>query len=386
MAGVFYTKEDATQSQVAKLYQLDGSPLPTPYDALAGTLAVISIPSTYKEGAFFANGSYKFNDVFKIDAGVRYAENDQDFSQIVSEGVLAPLGEVHNSSSEDVFTWSVSPQLKLTEDAMLYARVATGYQPGGPNVLVQGLPSQVDSSTLTNYELGLKSQLFDDRVTFDLTGFYIAWDDIQVASVVNGISGLVNAGKASSSGVELSTLFHATDNLDLGLNAAYTNAQLDEDYPVVSVPQGPMLVQITSGLKGDSLPYVPEWSWSGTADYTLPLSSGWAAHFGGAVRFVDEVENTTTNVQEIFDASTTPPSLLLSTRTEPLRLEDYWTLDLNANVSNDNWTFRAYVKNVTDERAYQTINDATALSGGVVKLNAAVVQPRTFGIEVDYRF
>ncbi|WP_457095720.1 TonB-dependent receptor [Lysobacter sp. P5_B9] len=382
MAGVFYTKEDATQAQFAQLFQRDGSPLPPPFGNL--TLASILIPSDYKETAVFANGSYRFNDVFKIDAGIRYAENDQEFSQTVTEGILAPIGSASNSSSEDVFTWSVSPQLKLSEDAMLYARVATGYQPGGPNVLVPGLPSQVDSSTLTSYELGLKSQLFDN-VVFDLTGFYIDWSDIQVASVVNNISGLVNAGKASTAGVEWSLLLHASDRLDLGFNGAYTNAQLDENFPVISVPSGALLVEQTSGLKGDSLPYVPEWSWAGTADYTLPLSGGWNAHFGGAVRFVDERENGTTEVQNIFNAART--TLLLSTRTEPLRVEDYWSLDLNADFSNENWSLRGYVKNVTDERGYQSIGDITdALTKQVNKLVAAPIQPRTFGIEVDYRF
>jgi len=382
MAGVFYTKEDATQTQFAQLYQRDGSPLPAPFGNLV--LASILIPSDYKETAVFANGSYRFNDVFKIDAGIRYAENDQEFSQTVTEGILAPIGSASNSSSEDVFTWSVSPQLKLSEDAMLYARVATGYQPGGPNVLVPGLPSQVDSSTLTSYELGLKSQLFDN-VVFDLTGFYIDWSDIQVASVVNNISGLVNAGKASTAGVEWSVLLHASDRLDLGFNGAYTNAQLDENFPVISVPSGPFLVEQTSGLKGDSLPYVPEWSWAGTADYTLPLDGGWNAHFGGAVRFVDERENGTTEVQNIFNAART--TLLASTRTEPLRVEDYWSLDLNADFSNENWTLRGYVKNVTDERGYQSIGDiADALTKAVNKLVAAPIQPRTFGIEVDYRF
>ncbi len=89
MIGVFYTDEDATQTQTLKLNQLDGSPLPPPYD-FYGTLAILEIPSTYKETAVFANGSYKFNDVFKLGAGVRYAENDQDFSQNVTEGVLLP--------------------------------------------------------------------------------------------------------------------------------------------------------------------------------------------------------------------------------------------------------------------------------------------------------
>ncbi|HEY5804268.1 MAG TPA: TonB-dependent receptor [Lysobacter sp.] len=387
MAGAFYTKEDAFQKQTAKLNQLDGSPLPAPFDTAAGTLAVLQIPSTYEETAFFANSGYNFTDAFKISAGVRWSRNEQDFSQDVTDGILVPLGSTPNSSSEDVFTWSLSPQLQLSDEAMIYARVATGYQPGGPNVLVAGLPSQVDASTLTNYELGLKSLWLDNRLQFDLTGFHIAWEDIQVASVVNGISGLVNAGKAGSTGIELATVFHASSNFDIGLNGTYTDAKLDESFPVISVESPPYLVEITSGAKGDALPYVPEWSWNATADYYLPLSNGWTAHFGGALRYVGATRNGTTARQDILDPGTTPPTLLMSDVTRPLELDSYTLVDLNAYVSNDNWTFRAFVKNVSDERAYQSIGDITSeLTDVTEKLVAAPVQPRTFGIEVDYRF
>ncbi|MFC3815178.1 TonB-dependent receptor [Lysobacter sp. GCM10012299] len=387
MAGVFYTKEDALQTQVAKLNQLDGSPLPAPYDSIAGTLAVMAIPSTYEETAFFANGAYNFTDDFKIGAGVRWARNEQDFSQNVTEGILLPIANTPNSSSEDVFTWSLSPQLQLSDDAMIYARVATGYQPGGPNVLVEGLPSQVDSSTLTNYELGLKSLWLDNRFQFDLTGFHIAWEDIQVASVVNGVSGLVNAGKASSTGMELSTVFHVTENFQVGVNGAYTDAKLDEDFPVIRAASPPYLVEITSGAKGDALPYVPEWAWNATADYYMTLSNGWTAHFGGALRYASERRNGTTTRQDILDGTTTPPALLMSDVTPPLELDAYTAVDLNAYISNENWTFRAYVKNVSDERAYQSIGDVTSeLTDVTEKLVASPIQPRTFGIEVDYRF
>ncbi len=387
MAGVFYTKEDAVQTQTAKLNQLDGSPLPAPFDEIAGTLAVLQIPSTFEETAFFANGGYRFTDAFKISGGVRWSRNDQDFSQIVTEGILLDVGTTHNSSSEDVFTWSLSPQLQLSDEAMVYARVATGYQPGGPNVLVEGLPSQVDSSTLTNYELGLKSLWADNRLQFDLTGFHIAWEDIQVASVVNGISGLVNAGEASSTGVEVALMFHATDSFDIGLNGSYTDSKLDESFPVISAQSPPYLVEITSGAKNDALPYVPEWSWNATADYYLPLSSGWTGHFGGALRYVGARRAGTTFRQDVLDPSTTPPTVLQSEVTPPLELDDYAALDVNASVGNDNWTFRAYVKNVSDERGYQTIGDITSEVTDVTgKLVAAPILPRTVGVEVDYRF
>src|SRR5690606_20141902 len=47
MAGVFYTKEDALQSQYAWLGQRDGSPLPSPLDGMYSTLARITFPSDY---------------------------------------------------------------------------------------------------------------------------------------------------------------------------------------------------------------------------------------------------------------------------------------------------------------------------------------------------
>ena len=386
MLGFFYTDEDAQQDQKLYLNQLDGQPLPPELSAY-GTLAVIEIPSNYKETAFFANGSYAFNDLFKLSAGIRYADNDQDFSQNVTQGVLLPIANTPNDSSEGVFTWSLSPQFQLNEQSMVYARVATGYQPGGPNVLVEGLPSAVDSSTLTSYELGLKSQFVDRRLLFELTGFYIDWSDIQVATVVNGISGLVNAGKASSQGIELATSFRATDQFEIGLNTAYTDAKLDESFPTILVSQPPNLIAITNGLKGDVLPYVPKWSWALTGDYFVPLGSGWTAHFGGAFRWIGDRKTGTTATQDIYDDTTVPPTLLVGTVTAPYNVDSYGALDLNAYFANENWTLRGYIKNVTDERGYQTIGDITSAVTGVTgKLVGAPIQPRTFGIEIDYRF
>ena len=111
---------------------------------------------------------------------------------------MVPCGTTPHDSSEDVFTWSVTPQFQVGEDVMLYAKAATGYQPGGPTVLATGLPPVVASSMLTRYELGMKSAFADNRLLFDLVLYQIDWEDIQVASLVNGVSGLVNGGEATA--------------------------------------------------------------------------------------------------------------------------------------------------------------------------------------------
>src|SRR3546814_1192243 len=102
---------------------------------------------------------------------------------------------------------------------MVYARAATGYQPGGPNVALPGMPSSVDSSMLSSYEVGLKSQLADRRVQLDLAAFRIDWDDIPVAAQFKGIGGLVNGGGATNEGLEIAALLRHTARLQVGRNA-----------------------------------------------------------------------------------------------------------------------------------------------------------------------
>lgn len=386
MAGVFYTKEDAQQNQVAWLGQRDGSPLPAPFDAAFGTLAVIGLPSTYEEVALFANASWRFGERFKIDAGLRQARNDQWFSQNVSEGILAPIGDAPGESTEDVFTWSLSPQFKLAEDTMLYARVATGYQPGGPNVALPGIPPSVDSSMLASYELGLKSQTADRRVQVDVSAFRIEWDDIQVASSFNGIGGLVNGGEASSEGLELASQFRATEALSLGINAAYTKARVKNDFEATVIPQGAFDVVLNTGLAGDRMPYVPTLSWAANAEYAFTTAQGLSGQVGGVLRFTGERLSDTTERQRVT-APGDPSTVLQEEVTAPLRLDSYRALDLYAGIGRERWELRAYVSNVTGEGGYSSMTPAAgALSGTLAYLAAVPIQPRTFGVELDVRF
>jgi outer membrane receptor protein involved in Fe transport len=387
MVGAFYTKEDALQSQFAWLGQRDGSALPAPYDDMFGTLAIINLPSTYKEYALFANGSWRIGERFKIDAGLRQARNDQWFSQNVPTGILAPIGETPGESSEDVFTWSLSPQYRFSDNVMVYARAATGYQPGGPNVALAGMPPQVDSSMLDSYEIGLKSQFADRRVTLDVSAFRIDWEDIQVASSFNGIGGLVNGGEATSEGVELSSQFRVTDALTLGLNGAYTDATLKNDFDPTVIPQGAFDVILWTGLAGDRMPYSPKTSWTATAEYAFSTAGGLNGQVGAALRWVGSRLNDTTERQRVTAAGDPDTLLVPDEITVPLELDSYRALDLYAGIGTGRWELRAYANNVTGEKAWSTLAPMDgALSGARSHLAAVPIQPRTFGLEIDFRF
>jgi len=351
LVGAFWTNENSKQNQAASAQFFDYSPIPG-----LDPLAVIGLPSTYKEYAGFGDLTWKFNSRFDVTAGVRWAHNEQTFSEITS-GALTGLGNVSGDSSEDVFTYSLTSRWHLSPDSMLYGRIASGYQPGGPNIALPGVPPSVDASTLTNYEVGLKSMFDDHRWLFNVAAFDIEWDKIQVSANNGVVSYLANGGTARSRGLEFSTLYMPVAGLRLGLNAAYTDAVLTED--VASI----------GGLDGDRLPSIPKWAWSTTVDYTFPLSGGWSGRIGGGLRFVGDTMSA------------------LEHNPYALAQDGYTAIDLNADVSNDRWTVRLFIKNLTDKRVYTNLTAlSSAVTGEIVQVRGVPLAPRTIGIGFDAKF
>ncbi|WP_165371563.1 TonB-dependent receptor domain-containing protein [Pseudolysobacter antarcticus] len=133
-----------------------------------------------------------------------------------------------------------------------------------------------------------------------------------------------------------------------------------------------------SGLADDRLPYVPKLSASLTSDYFFPVGT-WQGNIGGGVRWVGSRLNGTTERQQVADG--------VPVFTYPLQLDSYAAIDLHASISNENWTIRGYVKNLADKRAYSSIarND-NQVTGATQNLLAVPIQPRTIGLEFDYRY
>jgi outer membrane receptor protein involved in Fe transport len=264
---------------------------------------------------------------------------------------------VPGDSSEDVFTYSLSPQFHFGDDSMVYARVASGYQPGGPNLALPGVPTSVEASKLTNYEVGLKTLLDDHRIMLDVAAFDIDWSKIQISANAGGVSYLANGGTARSRGFEFTSLWMPVTGLRFGLNAAYTDAIITEDVPSLG------------GVSGDRLPNIPKWSASATADYSFPLAANWTGRVGGGVRYLGS------SVSQIESSPLALPQ------------DSYTAIDLNGDVSNDTWTFRVFVKNLTDKRVYTNLTALTnAGTGAIDRINAVPLEPRVVGVGFDVKF
>src|SRR5699024_9672210 len=115
----------------------------------------------------------------------------------------------------------INPKYKLTDNSNLYARVASGFRPGGSNVGVPpglGAPVSFGPDKLVSYALGLKSTLLDRRLAIDVSAFYIDWKQIQLNTFKGGFSFLSNGGEAKSQGVEADVTVMPVEGLTLSAN------------------------------------------------------------------------------------------------------------------------------------------------------------------------
>ncbi len=352
MIGGFYTSEKNRNRQVLNSLMMDGTPIPG-----LDPLAMAELPSRYREYAVFGNATYRFSDSFDITGGLRWARNKQKFRQI-SSGAILPTANDPGRSSESVLTYSLSPQFHVNDNTMLYARVASGYRPGGPNITFPGVEPTVGSDSLVNYELGLKSILFDRVLTLDLAAFYMDWKDIQLSVDFDGVSGLANAGSARSQGFEGMLLWRPVPGLMLGANGAYTNAKLTSDTP-----------PSVGGFDGDRLPRIPRWSGSLTADYIFEIDDTASMQLGAGLR----------HTGRRLSAVESDPNAVWA--------KSYTAIDLNAALTlSERITVRVYARNIFDKDAAITRDlrtDGFGLPYGIV---VTPLQPRTVGVALDLTF
>lgn len=377
MVGGYYTHEEGLIHQFLGSVDLEtGDSLGFPF---LDDLATVSLDSKYKELAGFANVTWHVTDRFDITAGGRIAKNEQSARQI-SESALgfADNADFTIKSDESVFTYAISPRFELNDQTAIYARIAKGYRPGGPNVIppsTPDVPFTFKSDTITSFEGGLKKDL-GHGASFDLSAFYLNWKDIQLYSFVNGFGINVNGGTASSAGVEGQLTLHPLQGLSLNVNGAYTNAHLTEDTP-----------PLAGGFNGDRLPYVPKVSVSVNADYEWHLTDSATAYVGGTLAYKGS-QRDNFNISRItgFDANG-PIYQFFPQR----RIPEYATIDLRGGVQVDRFTIEAYVKNLTNTEGVSSLGvlEDAVFHNNILpdnSIRAALTRPRTIGVQVSAGF
>ena len=351
--GFFYTRENVDFLQ-------DFEILAQPSLTVLGNFVTNTLPSRFEDVAGYANATLHFSDRFDIEFGLRVARNNQR-SQLTQSGLAvggATIVSPAQTSAETATTFQIAPRFRINDDAMIYARVARGYRPGGPQIPVPGapptLPDTFGSDSTLNYEIGFKGALADNLLTVDVAAFYIDWSDVQVLTgvIIDGnqftITG--NVGKAVSKGFEWGFELRPTPGLTLSAIGAYTDATFTRAAPVIGA------------LDGDRLPYVADVTSTIGFDYETALSDDWDGFVAGSWTYTGE---------------------RVSDFPFKIELPSFSTFDAQIGVRSGRYSVELFGKNLSDERGITNFVPLGA-TGGVGTLG--IIRPRTIGIRLAADF
>ena len=353
--GLYYTKEE-NENRIPGFRTFSttsGADIPLP------PIVKAAIDTSYKEYSVFANATYALTPQLDLIAGIRHGKDDQDYIQDYSGLLVGPTPVLIDSgSSKNKTTYLASASYKPTPDDALYARVATGFRPGGPNAVPPTAatlaPLTFQPDTLTSYELGYKSVMLGGRVSLEAALFSTDWKDIQIQTSAGGFNFFVNGGAATSRGAELAVSWFPMTGLSLRSAVGYTDASLSEPAPAAG------------GLDDDRLPFVPKLTGSLGANYRWALNAGWSAYAGGTLNYTGE-RRSDFSQRAAQDVGS------------------YTMLNLSGGIENANWRLAIYGKNLTDSDGV-TFLKSQSLSPAGSPFGAAIIAPRTIGADLTYRF
>jgi iron complex outermembrane receptor protein len=278
--------------------------------------------------------------------------------------------------------WRVVTDYRFSDELLAYASIATGYKGGGVNPRPFFGPSTGDCppfsfnpdgsvipappcnqilpfnpETLTTYEAGFKSDLFDRRVRLNGALFYNKYNDIIFILSACPSSPCIrptNVGKADVWGFELETTLRPVDGLLIDGALSYINVKYDED----SVAP--------AGLQGDeTFPYTPDWNYSFGIQYDIEVGPGTVRpRLDGTYRskiFTDTANTPFSEIEGRFLANA----------------------QLRYTHNEGDWAVWLEVQNLFDKYYFMSVSDITRSLGSVTGVPGL---PRTWSLTVKKEF
>ena len=355
--GFFYQNADkllSTQA-FADLGFFALPPAPTGTQSLFANLS--DFTNTFQTIAFFGFADYKVTDKLTLSAGLRY-DNDQinqdnrltNTKPDITENQLQPKASVAYQASDNV---------------LAFVNYGRGYRSGGFNSEATELfGAAYEAETSDNYELGLKTTSFSNRLIVNVSGFLINFNNQQQYAVTVGTGGLIlgnyNFPKTTVTGFEADLQFRTSKYADLFAGFGYTRSEIDEAEN--SDRDGTI---DRSGFVGNITPFVPE------TTFNIGVRSGFALNdkvdFSGFVNLSNKGEIKWH--EDNNDVS------------DPFNL-----LDARIGITfSKRYSVFLWGNNITDTEYFQEYF-AGEVSGSAAGDIGWIGKPRTFGIELSVEF
>lgn len=381
------------------VYRPDGSGGPTSY-------RITSFQQVDTESiAGFGELTFRMTDRLSLVLGGRYTVDQRDGTTAKNPGsgsinnpavnnlvglvlprplYFPPYTATYGKTWKD-FTPKASLTYKPSDDILLFATYSEGFRAGGYSL--EGRTAAEASAPLEpeyakNYELGLKSRFLDNRLQFNVQGFFVTYKDLQARSYDTALNAFVssNVGDMEVYGAEVETLFQVTDHLRLGVNYAYTHGRITRDNQG-AVPDNAGTVQDESkpalGAQAGGAPH----KLTLFGMFEVPLANDGLIRLNTDATFQSKYYGLRNNSDPDFIYDETANKGVVNVGLS------YLTPDRRFEV-------KAFVRNVTDER--HIVNGSAELSS--LLLTSAEIAagngvfgtiynpPRTFGGTVTFRF
>lgn len=303
--------------------------------------------------AVFGEVSVEMGD-FELIAGGRYFDYTQDADVFFGGFIEFSEDRLVDSIDEDGFSPKVELVYNATDDVTLYTSFSEGFRLGSVQQFISGtacnadlqslgvigpgdgpdaIPTTIDSDTLENAEVGIKSTLFGGSTTVNLTYYQIQWDDAR-SQVFLGCGWILegNFVDIESEGIEFNLASQITDSLRMDVNIGTTDSE------VVSVDRAASAI----ASAGDRTPMTPELTYSIGFDYVRPglFSNEWDFFIRGDVSYTDDM------VSSLGTGAEQANQGVISN----LKVPESTVTNLYIGFGTDDWDATLFARNVTDER------------------------------------
>jgi len=351
--------------------------------------------------AAFAQATWNISPSLRAVGGLRETAGHKGVDVVTTNApnadflwglVFPPTPLQHFSVSDSKLTWLASVQYDVSDRVMLYASSASGFKDGGVSSAKQGggiasatNPYTFNPETSINYEVGMKSTFLDRKILLNVDVYHIVENNlqqsffVQVPGGATAISVIGNVGNYKVEGFEWEAAYKPIQQLTLTTGGLVDKAEI-QNYsngpcsPKTYVPAG--ILPGTCNYDGLRPPRSPSLTYVWSADWQQPITNSLAGYLrlNGSYSSGFYIDDT------------------LDYRTYQ---HAYSLVDARIGVTADkHWDAALWCKNLTD-KAYYTANNAAPGSSGQSSGSFAVnpsgealyyAPPRTYGVEVSYRF
>jgi len=231
---------------------------------------------TAKSYAAFGQAVFKITNQWSLTGGLRETRDQKD--AFVEPNVPGPSGRFKDSFSN--LSAEAGTEYRLDPDKLVYVRFSQGYRAGGINSSAADLAAvnNYRPETVNAYEIGLKTEWFDRRLTANWSSFYYNYRDFQVLEVQPFPGGFTSRiGSATGlkiKGMELETTFRPIEPLTVTSSVGYLDAKYKSQ--ILNLGFGQMNLD---AFRKDN---APRWTGYLSFDYVVHLSgSGGSLTVGG---------------------------------------------------------------------------------------------------------